>query len=213
MDKFLRHVKGAGIPGNQHEWYVRRVKEYEKAGKKVPLNSHGATDVKVYLNEIGRKSGLKDWQIVQIIHALEILFREVVGAEWAATFDWESLKQEAASGDPEVTELKGATGPDGPWRDTIAGQAYAGKPEDVIEKVRHEVRKRHYSIRTEETYVTWVRRYLNFCGKKAIEETHGGDVLSYLEYLAILKPGSLRYASEKGEWTVTSPYLSGMWSS
>ena len=83
MDEFLRRVRAAGIPENQQRWYVIRVQEYEKSRKGVPLSRHGEKDVASYLDEIGRKTRLQDWQIIQIVHALEILFREVVGAKWA----------------------------------------------------------------------------------------------------------------------------------
>lgn len=33
------------------------------------------------------------------------------------------------------------------------------------ERVREAVRTRHYSIRTEEAYIRWMRQYILFCGK------------------------------------------------
>jgi integron integrase len=185
MDEFLRKVRAAGIPENQQRWYVIRVQEYEKAKKRVPLSQHGAEDVASYLDEIGRKTRLQDWQIIQIVHALEILFREVVGAKWAQGFDWASLKQEAGAGEPGEPEVKGMPGPEGPWMDSVRGKDLPGAAE-VVEEVRRAVRKRHYSIRTEETYVTWVRRYLAFCGRP-VEATGAKDVSSYLEYLAVAR--------------------------
>lgn len=56
----------------------------------------------------------------------------------------------------------------------------------MIEEVRRAVRKRHYPLRTEETYRTWARRYLAFCGRP-VEETGARDVRSYLEYLAVAR--------------------------
>ena len=65
------------------------------------------------------------------------------------------------------------------------GRALPGA-EEVIEEVRRAVRKRHYPLRTEETYRTWARRYLAFCGRP-VEETGARDVRSYLEYLAVAR--------------------------
>ncbi len=30
----------------------------------------------------------------------------------------------------------------------------------LLDKVREEIRKRHYSLRTEEAYIAWVRRFV-----------------------------------------------------
>jgi integron integrase len=149
------------------------------------LEKHGASEVKDYLNVIGRNQNLQDWQIIQIVHALEILFRDLFHAAWARAFDWQSLKQEVTPGDPGIPEISGGPGPGGPWKDSIAGKGKTGTSDGVIDQVRQAVRKRHYTIRTEETYVTWIRRYLNYCGKKGLEKTTALDVISYLEYLAI----------------------------
>ena len=42
-------------------------------------------------------------------------------------------------------------------------RAEAGSPK-LLQQVRRAVRVRHYSPRTEESYVAWVRRYVRFHG-------------------------------------------------
>jgi len=39
-----------------------------------------------YLEEIGRKGSLKDWQLRQVVDALEALFCKVVMVPWAGRF-------------------------------------------------------------------------------------------------------------------------------
>ncbi|NTW04473.1 MAG: integron integrase, partial [Oscillochloris sp.] len=36
----------------------------------------------------------------------------------------------------------------------------------LLEQLRDLLRSRHYSLRTEETYLDWVRRYILFHGKR-----------------------------------------------
>lgn len=164
----LQRMKEEGVSKRQEKWYLLRIREYEEAGGYTPLGRHGAADVKAYLDVIGRKDELAQWQIDQIVHALELLFRDVVRAEWARDFDWEWWKGKSRKG------LEKA------WKDSSTEDV----EDRVVGLVRGGVRKRHYSIRTEEAYVTWVKRYLTFCGKQ-VEETGAGDVRSYLEYLAV----------------------------
>ena len=46
-----------------------------------------------------------------------------------------------------------------------AGAAEAPKPR-LLDRVRAAVRLRHYSRRTEESYIAWIRRYILFHGKR-----------------------------------------------
>ena len=39
-------------------------------------------------------------------------------------------------------------------------------PPKLLDRVRTAIRTRHYSPRTEEAYVMWIRRYIFFHGKK-----------------------------------------------
>jgi integron integrase len=51
--------------------------------------------------------------------------------------------------------------------------------------LRHEIRVRHYSIRTEQSYADWVRRFILFHGKRHPKELGGAEVAAFLSYLAV----------------------------
>jgi integron integrase len=54
----------------------------------------------------------------------------------------------------------------------------------LLDQVRHAIRARHYSRRTEVAYVTWIRRYIGF-HKKAHPSTLGApDISAFLTWLA-----------------------------
>ena len=55
----------------------------------------------------------------------------------------------------------------------------------LLEQVREAVRTRHYSIRTEEAYLRWVREYILFCGKRHPAELGAKDVSAFISYLAV----------------------------
>ena len=54
----------------------------------------------------------------------------------------------------------------------------------LLDRVRLAVRVRHYSRRTEDAYVTWVRRYVLFHGKRHPSELGPGRVAAFLSSLA-----------------------------
>src|SRR5512132_1252314 len=55
----------------------------------------------------------------------------------------------------------------------------------LLDRVRMAVRARHYSIRTEEAYVTWARRYILFHGKKHPSAMGAEEINAFLTHLAV----------------------------
>lgn len=58
-----------------------------------------------------------------------------------------------------------------------------GKPR-LLDRVRSEIRLRHYSPRTEATYVRWIHRFILFHGKRHPSELGGPEVERFLSWLA-----------------------------
>jgi integron integrase len=54
-----------------------------------------------------------------------------------------------------------------------------------LEQVRNAIRVRHYSIRTEQAYVEWIRRFILYHGKRHPAELRESDVSGFLSYLAV----------------------------
>ena len=54
----------------------------------------------------------------------------------------------------------------------------------LLDQVRMAVRVRHFSLRTEEAYVAWIRRFIRFHGTRHPAELEAGDVARYLTHLA-----------------------------
>ena len=55
----------------------------------------------------------------------------------------------------------------------------------LLDRVREALRVRHYSRRTEEAYVAWIRRYIFFHGERHPAELSGPDVTRFLSALAV----------------------------
>ena len=54
-----------------------------------------------------------------------------------------------------------------------------------LQRVRNAIRVRHYSIRTEQAYVDWIRRFILFHGKRHPDELGEADVARFLTWLAV----------------------------
>ena len=56
----------------------------------------------------------------------------------------------------------------------------------LLDQVRGAVRARHYSPRTEDAYVHWIRRYIVFHGKRHPAEMGVTEVEAFLTHLAVV---------------------------
>ena len=58
-------------------------------------------------------------------------------------------------------------------------------PSPFIEAVRADMRLRGYSIRTEKSYLDWIRRYIRFTGKRHPGEVEVSEITRFLTHLAV----------------------------
>jgi integron integrase len=66
----------------------------------------------------------------------------------------------------------------------VARELPAGKPR-LLDRVRAEVRRLHYSPRTEKAYVGWVKRFILFHGKRHPNEMGKEEITAFLSHLAV----------------------------
>jgi integron integrase len=59
------------------------------------------------------------------------------------------------------------------------------QPPKLLDRVRHAIRLRHYSRRTEDAYVGWIRRFIVFHGKRHPRELGAPEVTAFLSSLAV----------------------------
>src|ERR1043166_7411919 len=78
----------------------------------------------------------------------------------------------------------------GIWEDKIALMAesvvrmpQAGKPK-LLEQVRDVIRRKHYSIRTEQAYIDWIKRFIIYHSKRHPGEMAEEEVAEFLTHLA-----------------------------
>ena len=59
------------------------------------------------------------------------------------------------------------------------------QPVKLLDQVRNKIRLKHYSIRTEKSYVSWIRRFILFHGKKHPIDMGRKEIESFLTDLAV----------------------------
>lgn len=80
----------------------------------------------------------------------------------------------------------------GPIRDALLKCSPSVKPSEagppklrLFDQVRATIRTRHYSLRTEKSYVAWIRRYIVFHGKRHPAEMGVEEIRHFLTWLAV----------------------------
>ena len=54
----------------------------------------------------------------------------------------------------------------------------------LLDHAREVIRKKHYSIRTEQAYVQWIRRFILFHGKRHPKHMGEKEISQYISHLA-----------------------------
>ena len=57
-------------------------------------------------------------------------------------------------------------------------------PKKLLDQVVDAIRLKHYSIRTEKSYVSWIKRYILFHGKRHPKDMGASEVEEFLTFLA-----------------------------
>lgn len=61
----------------------------------------------------------------------------------------------------------------------------SSRPPKLLEQLRGRIRLKHYSLRTEQAYVQWAKRYIFFHGKRHPSEMGKPEVEAFLTALAV----------------------------
>ena len=61
----------------------------------------------------------------------------------------------------------------------------APQPPKLLDQVRDRLRVKHYSIRTEQVYVDWIKRFIWFQGKRHPKDMGAPEVEAFLTHLAV----------------------------
>jgi len=185
-EKYIEKSKNYNIKQSAVRWYVKHVEQYISAHQ-TRLVTHSAADVDAYLQANGRNTRLKDWQFCQIVDALRILFVDVVAAPWSVKYPWDERKSQARSlSESHPSIARKPLDPEPPENDTGSSiESVKLQFVDVFDAVIRQIRTKNYSIRTEQSYVSWLSRFILFHKKQHPENLKANDIASYLTHLAV----------------------------
>jgi integron integrase len=121
----------------------------------------------------------------QLAHSLQLFWCYVIGASWAASFDWAfwlASSRELEENHPTVARHNVPIG-------SAAVRSLAASDAPDVQSVERaliaRIRLKNYSIRTEQAYVHWLRCFVRFHDGRDPRELDEDAVASYLNHLAL----------------------------
>src|SRR4051794_27481070 len=63
-----------------------------------------------------------------------------------------------------------------------------GQPPKLLDRLRHTARALHYSLKTEDAYAAWARRFILYHGKRHPQEMGAAEINQFLTHLAVQGP-------------------------
>ena len=188
-DRYIKSVHESGVKEPFDRWMVVRAEHYLAAHPDRRLAEQTPADVDAYLADLGRNAGLKDWQFRQAIDAIRMLF-VLAGVDWLAQVDWEHWRASARGLGPDHPTVArdyqplpgGARQPAG---EPATFEAIRQTHGALLDQVAVAVRVRGLAIRTEQTYLHWIMRYIGFLGNADPTEKGAEEAAAFLEYLAV----------------------------
>ena len=195
-DNFIYKTKAYSIKPDVARWYVRHAEQYIKAHKDRKLVQHQACDIEKYLKGKGRTKQFTDWQYKQIVISLKILFVDMIKTPWAKQFSWDEWADMAKSlpnshptiardfNEIDLNYLDEDLNNKNDKSNSLYKKVFTHYPEYIKSLVTH-IRLKHYSIRTERSYLGWFLRFVSFNDMKNPNTFGEKDISRYLEHLVI----------------------------
>ncbi len=194
-DNYIAKTATYNVKSEAAKWYVRSVEQYIKAYPNIRLAMHKPQHLKDFLTRKSRNPNIKDWQYIQLVEALQILFVEMVKPDWVETFPWDEwlgvARTLASSPAVQAKEyIKVHADLLSHYFDSEAKEGTLLKKivslyPDHLNNFLAQVRVRHYSIRTERSYLGWILRYIAFYSMRDPAELTQDHISRYLQYLAV----------------------------
>lgn len=181
---FVNRVRSRGIRAPFDRWYAIRAENFARSMRGKAWHAWTPNDVTNYLTALGANDRFTAWQFRQVVDSVEILLRETLQLSWSDRFDWSFWRASAKrlpSSHPSIArELPNKR----PIRTRRSPELHVADNKHLLTAVANEIRRRNYSIRTEQSYVQWIRRFASFHRPKKLRTLGSAEVKSFLEDLA-----------------------------
>ena len=185
-DKYIEKTVSYNVPERARRWYVRHIESFIRAHEGRRINQLRASDIDTYLNSKGRNPGMQDWRFRQIVDALRILYIDIVKTDWANDFEWQHWLDDSRDLETDHTTIaRIIDGDHFNYKQSGVVAACHDRFPQLLDRIVAEIRVRQYAVKTEESYLNWACRFIQFSKFQQQDDIQPSAISPYLEHLAI----------------------------
>jgi integron integrase len=167
LDRLRQLLAARHFGATAIERYVEWNRRFILFHQKRHPETMGNAEIEAFLQAVAREGGFQG----EARDALGFLYREV-------------LRREVPQAVAARVRVESAGAAPGGMTAPTPESGGETKPR-LLDRARATMRVRHYSLRTEECYVMWMRRYILFHHKRHPLELGGGHIEEFLTHLAV----------------------------
>ena len=185
-DGFIKSLINQGIKQKFARWHVIRAEEFLKAFPDRKITDLTSDDVVTYLEQLGRKRRLNDWQFRQAVEAIRLLF-PYMSVHMEKEVDWDFWLNSSKTLSPDhrtIAREQGISDNQATKKSPVNSSNVGSIDDQGVTDLVTEIRRRHYAISTEQTYEGWLRRFMHFHHRDP-RELHVDEVIQFLDHLVI----------------------------
>jgi len=154
LEPFANYIKQRNLTDERQLPYYIKWVQRFLTADLPPIATSPNDRIQAFENLLSKDHAIQDWQIRQALRAVELYVKVFV-----------------------------TTSPSKPIKPDDQKQAVS-ESERVYAEMRDLIRIRHYSYRTEQTYLDWVRRYLAYASKHDLDWQKSDSARAYISSLA-----------------------------
>jgi hypothetical protein len=165
------------IPDSQADSYVKWAENFAVSIKGKPLKERNLEEVKAYLAKLKEQKGISKMEIEQARRSLYLLYYKFLNFPLDSKHYKEINTEDEKQGDKGIKKSV--------KNDFVLKKEIRKSQEKLIENIKTELRYKHYSLKTEYSYIDWVLRYLSFYDGESPENLGSKEIKTYLDFLAV----------------------------
>jgi integron integrase len=182
VEQFCCRVRDGSLSPVDQQWFPAWIRRYAEATN----TTHGPLPVSregvIGFLRMLRDRGTPAWQRLQATRAIEAYQMLVQKTNTPSLQDIRSTLGRLADQERAAPCSDDGPGASDEWH--LVGIIDPQEPA-IIQKARRELRLRHRALRTEQSYVGWIERFLRFCGTAEPNRWTEADIRAFLTHLAV----------------------------
>jgi len=180
--RFRRDVASAPLAPADKEWFPRWIQRFAESLENPPGNL-AVTEPGVigFLRSL-RDNGTPAWQRLQAVRAVET-YQQLTLRTTEPNLQAIRLTLSRLA-DQETAAARGSDQPGIRDERHLVGRIDDREP-PILQQARRELRLRHKALRTERTYVAWIKRFIQHCGTADLAGTGETEIKAFLTHLAV----------------------------